>query len=266
MDISETIVDLVDEQNSLDAVMASLPDEAWRLETPSPRWNVADQISHITYFDRAAALAITDPKSFKISVNDLIASAVGGPEESDEFTLGKYRKLEPSKLLEAWRDGRSKLTEASLSLTNQSRVIWYGPSMGSNSFLTARLMEVWAHGQDILDTTGLKKPESSRLRHIAHLGLITRGWTYINRGLNIPEGEVRVELTSPSNELWTWGPDGAPDHVKGTAKDFCLVVTQRRHASDTDLEIVGDLAKEWMELAQAFAGPATQGPTKGKKI
>ena len=31
---------------------------------------------------------------------------------------------------------------------------WYGPSMGAKSFLTARLMEVWAHGQDVVDAIG----------------------------------------------------------------------------------------------------------------
>ena len=55
-----------------------------------------------------------------------------------------------------------------------SRVVWYGPSMGSKSFLTARLMEVWAHGQDILDAVGLKREETDRLHHIAQLGFITR--------------------------------------------------------------------------------------------
>ena len=50
------------------------------------------------------------------------------------------------------------------------------------------------------------------------------------------------------------------DSVTGPAEDFCLVVTQRRHVDDTRLAVRGPLAREWMECAQAFAGPATSGP------
>ena len=134
--------------------------------------------------------------------------------------------------------------------------------MGANSFLTARLMETWAHGQDIIDAVGGERPDTSRLRHIAHLGAITRGWSYVNRRLEIPEDEVYISLTGPDGQIWTWGPSEALNSVEGLAKDFCLVVTQRRHLEDTELEVTGDVAKDWMGLAQAFAGPPTNGPLK----
>ena len=123
-------------------------------------------------------------------------------------------------------------------------------------------MEVWAHGQDIVDTLGLDRPASDRLRHVAQLGVITRGWSYVNRRMDVPEGEVRVELAAPGGE-WTWGPDDAQNTVRGDAEDFCLVVTQRRHADDTALEIEGEVARDWLLLAQAFAGPPTDGPAVG---
>ena len=31
---------------------------------------------------------------------------------------------------------------------------WYGPSMSARSFVTARLMETWAHGMDVADALG----------------------------------------------------------------------------------------------------------------
>ena len=262
MDINETIKDLVAEPQALDNVVAQLDDQMWTTPTSSDRWNVADQIGHLTYFDNAASLAITDPDKFRSSVDDLIASAVNGSEASDDFTLGQYRSLTPESLLATWREGRENLSSAASTLDNESRVIWYGPSMGSNSFLTSRLMEVWAHGQDIIDAVGGDRPDTERLRHIAHLGAITRQWSYLNRRLEIPEGEVYVSLAGPGDQIWTWGPSDAMDSVEGFAKDFCLVVTQRRHLGDTELKVEGDLAKEWMELAQAFAGPPTDGPAK----
>ena len=120
-------------------------------------------------------------------------------------------------------------------------------------------MEVFAHGQDIVDTVGATRPATDRLRHIAQLGYITRKWSYLNRRMDVPDGDVAVVLTAPSGETWTWGDD-ADNRVTGSAEDFCLVVTQRRHVDDTDLEVVGERARDWLLRAQAFAGPATDGP------
>ncbi|MGY1698098.1 hypothetical protein [Geodermatophilus sp. SYSU D00766] len=52
--------------------------------------------------------------------------------------------------------------------------------------------------------------------------------------------------------------------MSGTALDFCLVVTQRRHRADTALTVTGDLAARWMAVAQAFAGvPGPGRPPRG---
>ncbi len=132
--------------------------------------------------------------------------------------------------------------------------------MGAKSFLTARLMECWAHGQDVADALGVERAATDRLRHVARLGVITRGWSYVNRGLEPPADEVRVELIGPSGARWRFGPDDATGVVTGPALDFCLVVTQRRHPDDTALQVTGDVARDWLERAQAFAGPPTDGP------
>ncbi len=136
--------------------------------------------------------------------------------------------------------------------------------MGAMSFLTARLMETWAHGTDVADALGLHLTPSDRLRHIAQLGFITRKWSYQIRGEEVPDGRVRVSLSGPSGTQWTWGEENADDEVRGDVEDFCLVVTQRRHLDDTDLE-VGELARHWLVRAQAFAGAPSEGPSaKGR--
>ncbi|HMK65341.1 MAG TPA: maleylpyruvate isomerase family mycothiol-dependent enzyme, partial [Thermodesulfobacteriota bacterium] len=134
------------------------------------------------------------------------------------------------------------------------------------SFATARLMETWAHGQDVFDALRLKRVNTDRIRHIAHLGVTTFGWSYRNRGLEVPQKSVRVELTAPSGELWTWGPEESSEKITGPADDFCLVVTQRRHLADTALEAKGNVAVDWMSKAQCFAGPATNGPKAGERV
>ena len=253
--------DLLEEQAALDAIMASLDDSAWDLQTPSPGWTVRDQIGHLAYFDNTAALAIASPERFVAARNQLVA-ALDDASRADDLTLGTTRAMSPDQLLDHWRQCRQRLADASDGLSDDTRVEWYGPSMGSKSFLTARLMECWAHGQDIIDTVGLSREATDRLAHIAQLGFITRKWTYMNRGLDIPPGEVRVELTSPSGRRWSFGPaeDTADSTVTGTALDFCLVTSQRRNIDDTDLQIDGELGRDWLEKAQLFAGPPSDPP------
>jgi uncharacterized protein (TIGR03084 family) len=264
VDVARVREDLIAEQQSLDSIVEDLDDESWRTPTPSPRWSVADQIGHLAYFDLAAAVAITDPEAFFGMVNDLLTAGAGGDEAMDQFTLGAYRRMGGSQLLDSWRGARERLAEAAATLTDSDRVNWYGPSMGSKSFLTARIMETWAHGQDVVDALGADRIATDRLRHIAQLGFITRGWSYSNRGLSVPEQDVRVELAAPSGGTWTFGPDDAAESVIGSAEDFCRVVTQRRHVDDTSLSVT-PIARDWMLKAQAFAGPPTDGPDAGTR-
>lgn len=252
--------DLIAEQEALDLIVAPLSEAHWQMATPSPRWRVIEQIGHLSFFDHSAAMAITDPEAFIAHRERFITEAFSDVDAADRITLGEAQAMTPPDLLDHWRACRQELAAAAGTLSDDTRVEWYGPSMGSKSFLTARLMEAWAHGQDIVDTVGGEIPATDRLRHIAQLGFITRGWTYINRKLPIPDGDVRVEVTSPSGEAWVWGPDDAAATVTGTAVDFCLVTSQRRNLADTGLEVAGAIAREWLEMAQLFAGPPTNPP------
>lgn len=263
VDVAAVAADLRAEQNALDDIVAALDVSDWDAPTASPGWAVRDQIGHLTYFDGAAALAITDQDAFNASLDALL----NGDGGLDESTL--YRQLDPAALLEQWRANRRLLNEASEGLGESDRIPWYGPSMGAKSFLTARLMETWAHGQDVVDAVGADRPATDRLAHIVRLGFITRGWTYANRGETPPSAGVRLELTAPSGATWRHGDDTATSDdpptdenvVRGPAVDFCLVVTRRRHVDDTDLDVVGAVARDWMLKAQAYAGPPSDGPS-----
>lgn len=258
-DLDEVRADLVAEQESLDEIVADITSDQWLLATPSPGWNVIDQLGHLSFFDAAAATAIVDPEAFRVGVNQLIEGALS--TSVDEYTLGSFRTLTPGERLAAWRRARAQLERAATMLRDDTRVPWYGPSMGAKSFLTARLMEVWAHGTDVAEALGVKVPATDRLRHIAQLGYLTRRWSYTVRGAEPPSGEVRLELLSPSGQRWTWGPEDADDAIVGSAEEFCLVVTQRRHADDTSLK-TGALGRHWLLRAQAFAGGPTVGPDR----
>jgi uncharacterized protein (TIGR03084 family) len=268
VNLADLLQDLLDEQASLDTIVAALDEGDWDRPTPSPRWSVADQIGHLCYFDRSAALAIRDAEAFSAEARRLMEASLVSETSGEDFTLGGFRRLPPADRLECWRQGRAELASAAGTLGERDRVGWYGPSMGAKSFVTARLMEAWAHGTDVCDTVEARREPTHRLRHVAQLGYITRAWTYINRGLAPPEDDVRVELAAPSGDRWHWGDAGAAgeDAVTGPALDFCLVVTQRRHVSGTALKVSGERAREWLSMAQAFAGPPTDGPSARERI
>jgi uncharacterized protein (TIGR03084 family) len=249
--------DLSDEQGSLDDVVADLTSEQWRRATASPGWSVFDQIAHLAYFDERASLAISDPERFGRAREELVARM--GTESLDDITLGPFRSLSAEALLDRWRTARQDLLRRAATLVEGARVEWYGPSMSAKSFLTARLMETWAHGIDVGDALDVTREPSDRLSHVVRLGLSTRAWSYQVRAMAVPEGTVRLELKSPRGETWLLGEERADDVVTGSAEDFCLVVTQRRHLDDTGLA-TGDLGRDWLLHAQAFAGAASDGP------
>lgn len=253
--------DLNNEYEALDAIVTPFGKEQWNLITPFIDWSIKTEIAHIAYFDGTARLAATDAEAFSKHVEKVFQS-----EEAYYASQKKIRAWSPAKVLRYWRQERKALVEALERLNPKDRLPWYGPTMSARSFATARIMETWAHGQDIADTLGIERAPTNRLRHIAHLGVRTFGWSHANRGLEVPSVPFRVELTSPSGELWTWGPKDAAQSVCGTPEDFCLVVVQRRHVDDTNLKVEGDIVRNWMLIAQAFAGPPAVGPEPGERV
>jgi uncharacterized protein (TIGR03084 family) len=246
--------DLADEQAELDRIVAPLADAAWHQATPAEGWDVTDTISHLEFFDAAAARAASDPEAFQAEVEASLADP-GFMDRSVE--LG--RSVPRDELLAAWRAGRSAMVRRFGAIDGATRLPWYGPPMSAMSFATARLMEAWAHGQDVVDAVDAHRPPTARLRHVAHLGVRTRAFSYVVRGLEPPAAEVRVELAAPDGSTWTWGPEEAEDRVSGPALDFCLLVTQRRHRHDVAVQAVGPAADGWLDVAQAFAGPPSEG-------
>ncbi|MDX6218655.1 MAG: hypothetical protein QOJ48_336, partial [Frankiales bacterium] len=153
--------------------------------------------------------------------------------------------------------GRTALLSSLEKADPAVRVPWYGPPMSLASFTSARLMETWAHGQDVSDALGLDPVTSDRLRHVCHIGVQARPYAYLVHGVDNPDTPVRVELTGPG--AGEWGPEDATDRITGTALDFALLVTQRRHLDDLALQIEGATAAQWAGIAQAYAGPAGPG-------
>ena len=257
----ELCADLHDEHAALDDVVAALSPEQWSAPTPAEGWNVADQISHLAYFDAAAALALVSPERFEALKAEMLSRE--GGERAD---VALSRSVGPDRLLADWRRGRVDLLEAARAADDGRRVPWYGPEMSLASFVTARLMETWAHGQDVRDGLGLGPSVSARLRHLCHLGYAARRYAFVVHDRVDPGTPVRMDARAPDGTTWSWGPPDAPETITGSALGLALVFTQRRHPSDTDVEASGQTAEEWLGIAQAFAGPAGTGRAPGLAV
>lgn len=254
----ELLSDLEAEHADLDRLVAGLPEEQWSAPTPAEGWTARDQISHLAFFDDAATLALTEPARFKTEADAAIAALANGDDPMAEH-LARGRAMSGAALLSWWRGARSSLLAGARGVALDARVPWYGPPMSPMSFVSARLMETWAHGQDVADALQASRLPTDRLAHIAHIGVRARPFSYAVRGLGDPGVPVRVELESPSGARWLWDADADGALVRGPALDFCLVVTQRRHLDDTTLVVEGEAARSWMAVAQAFAGPPGPG-------
>lgn len=246
--ITDVLDDLRVESEELDDLVAPLDD--WSVPTPAAGWTIAHQVAHLAWTDRMSLVAVRDPDGF-----------TAGLAAYDEHTVDKAAAegAEHPDLLARWRAGREQLAEALRAVPAGEKLVWFGPRMSPTSMATARLMETWAHGQDVADALGVVRAPSERLRHVAHIGARTIAFAFLVNNLAPPADPVRVELTAPSGELWTWGPEEAEDRITGRALDFCLLVTQRRHRDDLDVTAVGPVAQEWLPIAQAFAGPPGTG-------
>jgi uncharacterized protein (TIGR03084 family) len=222
-------------------------------KVPAEPWDIRDTASHLMVGDAKGRMAAADPDAFNAELPLVLADPAGFIDSW--LTAG--HGLSPEELDRQWGEGFDAMVDAFAALPPGTKVPWYGPPMSPLSFATARMMEYWAHGQDVVDALGITRQPTARLKHIAHLGVRTRGFSYAVRGLAVPEGEVRVTLTGPAGDTWEWG--SGDDAVEGPAEDFCLRVTQRRHRDDTALRATGRLADDWLNHAQCFAGLPTDG-------
>ena len=257
--LEHVLADLDAEGSLLEELVAPLTEEQWRTPTPAAGWDVATQVAHLAWTDEVAVAAATDEQAWDAYVMD----AIGDPEGFVDAQALAGGRVPPTALLERWRAGRRALQDALRAVPAGEKMPWFGPPMSPTSMATARFMETWAHSLDVADALGAVLAPTDRIRHVAHIGVRTRGFAFGAHGLPVPADEVRVELDAPSGATWTWGPEDAEQRVTGSAYDFCLRVTQRRHRDDLDLHATGADADRWLDLAQAFAGPPGAGREPG---
>lgn len=255
----EQAADFLDETKALGALLAPLPDTAFDEATQFKGWTVNDVIRHLHFWNRAAGLQLTDEPEL---VRLLGAIGAGGMRAVEREVVPQAGQV----LRAAWVETAGQIAGIYATADPKARLKWAGPDMSARSSITARLMETWAHGQEVYDHLGVERIDQDRIRNIAHLGVSTFGWTYQVRRMEVPPALPHVRLTAPSEAIWTWGEESAANSVTGSATEFCQVVTQVRNIADTRLVVRGPVATQWMAMAQCFAGAAEPPPRPGTRF
>ncbi|MDE0728413.1 MAG: TIGR03084 family metal-binding protein [Alphaproteobacteria bacterium] len=257
--------DLRAEGEELNALLATLSEDDWRRPTPFKDWTVEAVMQHLLVGDWMNALALTDPYKFSATLERRnVARAAGEKVSGLEFM--DHDPGAGDALRASWHQGQVALCDLFAVREPKARMQWVGPDMSVRSGATARLMETWAHGQDIYDLLRQSRAPTDRLRNIATLGVNTYGWTFHNRGEDPPGPAPHVRLTAPSGATWTWNEPSETSLVEGAALEFCQVVTQGRNIADVDLTLVGEEAEKWMSIAQCFAGVPETPPQPGHRV
>jgi uncharacterized protein (TIGR03084 family) len=168
-------------------------------------------------------------------------------------------------LLQAWLERAEAVAAAFAKADQKLRLKWVGPDMSALSSITARLMETWAHAQAVYDVLGVAREDTDRIGNIVRLGVNTWGFTWKNRRQEPPGPMPQIRLTAPSGTIWEYGEASDSGLITGSATEFCQVVTQCRNIADTSLAVTGEVAHQWMAVAQCFAGPPQDPPPAGSR-
>jgi uncharacterized protein (TIGR03084 family) len=255
-------IDFRDESEMLYQLLEPLPDKDLERKTLFKGWTINQVLRHLHLWNWAAGQSLNDPDRFQAFMADLMQRLPEMGLRAYEYERAEGRR--GGELLQAWRNRYREITRRFAHTDPQKRVKWAGPDMSVLSSITARLMETWAHGQAVYDVLGVERVDSDRIYNIAQLGVNTFGWTFKNRGLDVPPIPL-IRLTAPSGEIWEWNAENTADTIEGAATEFCQVVTQTRNVADTQLRVSGEVAKRWISVAQCFAGPPTDPPAPGSR-
>jgi uncharacterized protein (TIGR03084 family) len=257
--------DLREEGSDLYALLETLGERDWARRTPFKSWTVQDVIAHLHLSDRHAVLSLKSPDEF-LKLAAEVAQAVGQGSDLMTYTRQEIGPQQPKQMLALWHDYFMEMCDLLERAEPGLRLKWFGPDMGVRMFATARQMETWAHGQDIYDLLRIERTPTDRIKNVAVIGVKTFGWTFVNRGLDVPPDVPFVRLTAPSGATWEWGEPNERNFVAGLATDFCHVVTQGRNVADTGLRVTGETATRWMSIAQCFAGGPVDPPKPGERV
>ena len=250
------------ESNALFALLDGA--DASRFDEPTlfKDWTINAVLQHLYFWNQMAGLQLTD----EAELTNRLGAVMRHEGGMRGFERAHFNEMGGRELLDSWHQDVAHTANLFAEADPKARLKWAGPDMSARSSITARLMETWAHGQEVYDHLGVERDNADRIQNIVVLGVNTFGWTYKTRKEEPPGPMPYLVLTAPSGAVWTYGDESETERITGPAEEFCQVVTQTRNVADTDLIVTGATAQDWMSKAQCFAGAPETPPAPGARF
>ncbi|MDH3470960.1 MAG: maleylpyruvate isomerase family mycothiol-dependent enzyme [Acidimicrobiia bacterium] len=237
------LADLVAEQQALDQYLQTLNDRDWDLPTGWNRWTVRHQVGMLAAGDEVAHDAVAGS-------GKLLAKAARQDLFAKEAAI-RVKSLRPQEVIELWRASRAELANALSRRNGTDRVPGLVGDLSVRTMATARLTQTWSQALDIHHTFDSEPEDTARLEHIAWMGWKTLPFAFEMANEEYAE-PVRVVLSGPAYERWSFGDPGAPCQIKGKAGEWCRVAVRRLHADHaTSLVAEGKTAEVALSVARA---------------
>ena len=261
--VMQQATDFLEESRAFAGRLAALSDSDFETQTQFKGWTINNIIRHLHVWNIAVDLSLQDEVSFGAFVAAMMEGVRCG--KLPAFEASFLDGLSGQDLLHAWLNRTETVAAAFAKADPKLRLKWVGPDMSALSSITARLMETWSHAQAIYDVLGVARQDTDRIGNIVRLGVNTWGFTWKNRRQDPPGPMPQIHLTAPSGTVWEYGEASDSGLIRGNASEFCQVVTQCRNIADTSLAVTGEVAHQWMAVAQCFAGPPQDPPPAGTR-
>jgi uncharacterized protein (TIGR03084 family) len=246
--VGDLLDDLSAEQREVQERLRAIDRELWLQPTPARGWDVRDTIAHLADTDEMAIATATGAPG---SINDRAATAASGEDLTYGGVLRGRRRTGPEVL--AWWESTTAAERAMFEALDPTVRVPWGIGMRAPSFVTARLMETWAHGLDVCSAIGAEPVDTDRLAHVAWLATRALPYAYTVAGREPPSDPLRVELTLPSGAEWSYGPADAANRISGPAGEYCRLFVHRMKLRDAHgLSAVGPVATDALAVARAF--------------
>ncbi|MEM6557720.1 MAG: maleylpyruvate isomerase family mycothiol-dependent enzyme, partial [Pseudomonadota bacterium] len=149
--------------------------DATRFDEPTlfKDWTINAVLQHLHFWNQMAGLQLTDEAELSRRLGEVMRHEGG----MRGFERAHFDEMGGRDLLESWHEDVAHTADLFADADPRARLKWAGPDMSARSSITARLMETWAHGQEVYDHLGVERENADRIQNIVVLGVNTFGWT-----------------------------------------------------------------------------------------
>lgn len=244
----DIFAELEAEQGALARVLERLDESAGQQPSAAEGWTISDVVLHLAQTEEVVVASATGSSvnrfpDIDASTTDEMAAAWVDAERGPPF----------GNVIERWSAASRGAVEALREADPDVPLTWVATPLKPRTLATTRLAEHWIHAQDITSPLQIPYPDTDRLWHIAWLAHRTIPYAFTRAGADSPPS-VRLDLTAPSGDAWSFGDSDAPCRITGTASDFCRIAGRRLDPADAaSVRSTGERHQEVLNLVRTYA-------------